>query len=39
MHKFMTNEAIAANLDYTSEEHKYELPSKKINTEADMLKF
>lgn len=39
MHKFMSNEAIAANLDYSSEEHTYEIPSKKINTMGDLQKF
>jgi hypothetical protein len=32
MYKYMSNEAIAANLDYTSEEHKFEIPTKKITT-------
>jgi hypothetical protein len=32
----MANEAIEANLNYSSEEHKYEIPSKKINTMVDL---
>ena len=36
MHKYMANEAIAANLDYSGEEHKFEVPSKKINTMQDL---
>lgn len=39
MHKFLSNEAIAANLDFTSEEHKFEIPTKKINTMEDLAKF
>lgn len=32
----MANEAIAAGLNYDSEEHKYEIPTKKINTMGDL---
>jgi hypothetical protein len=35
----MSNEAIAANLDYSSEEHKFEIPTKKIINMNDLQKF
>ena len=39
MHKMMTSSAMEAALNFDSEEHPYELPVKRINTNGDLERF
>ena len=39
MYKFLISQAMEANLNFDSEEHKYEVPVKRIDDEITLKKF